>query len=132
MVGAVGELHSEPSEELASQLHAVAVALSADRAMTTDTAANVVAEGKDLIAGDFGCTNCHKFHDEGELGSAPDLTGYASRQWLEDFIRNPRDERFYGDRNDRMPAFADRSLPANQQLLSERELRLLVDWLSSN
>ncbi len=44
-------------------------------------------------------------------------------------ISDPTHERFYADRNDRMPSFAaDESEPANN-LLSPRELVLLVDWL---
>ena len=46
------------------------------------------------------------FASDGELGNAPDLTGYASREWLTAFLSNPADKRFYGDKNDRMPAFA--------------------------
>ena len=65
-----------------------------------------VAAGAALIKDQAGCTNCHHFHDEGSLGSAPDLTGYGSREWLIGMISNPEHERFYGDKNDRMPAFA--------------------------
>jgi len=83
-----------------------------------------------LLAGSVSCTDCHKFHDQGELGSAPDLTGYGSREWLLGMIDNPQHERFYsGDRNDRMPAFADDSEHPERNLLSPRELSLLVDWL---
>ena len=35
------------------------------------------------------CASCHKFHEHGELGSAPDLTGYGSREWLIGMISNP-------------------------------------------
>ena len=35
------------------------------------------------------CTDCHKFRDEGEVGSAPDLTGYGSREWLIGMIGRP-------------------------------------------
>ncbi|MEX2185280.1 MAG: cytochrome b N-terminal domain-containing protein [Pirellulales bacterium] len=79
------------------------------------------------------CVDCHKFHDNGDLGSAPDLTGYGSRQWLLDFVSNPAHKRFYeGKSNDRMPAFAaDAAKPANN-LLSRHELELIVDWLRSD
>ena len=61
-------------------------------------------------------------------GMAPDLTGYASREWLTAFISNPADERFYGDKNDRMPAFAPHpGDPANR--LSPEDLAILVSWL---
>mgnify|MGYP003343679028 CR=1 FL=1 len=33
------------------------------------------------------CTDCHKFHDT-EGGKAPDFTGYGSREWLAEFLKN--------------------------------------------
>lgn len=133
MVSSVQDLYSNAGEDdaaLKADVRAVAVALAAEAQLRGGAAdAKAVARGKELMAGDFGCTGCHKFHEEGELGSAPDLTGYASREWLEGMIRDPQGERFYGDRNDRMPAFAPHSASADRQLLNPRELRLLVDWL---
>jgi ubiquinol-cytochrome c reductase cytochrome b subunit len=81
-------------------------------------------------AGGSTCIDCHKFHGNGDLGSAPDLTGYGSRQWLIEFIGNPAHARFYeGEKNDRMPAFAvDTEKPRNN-LLTRKELELVVDWL---
>jgi ubiquinol-cytochrome c reductase cytochrome b subunit len=98
--------------------------------------AKEIDEGKELmkgklaeiIDGGMSCTDCHKFHDAGDLGAAPDLTGYMSRQWMIDFISNPADERFYGDRNDRMPAFAPHDDPQLNQL-DAKSLGLIVDWL---
>jgi ubiquinol-cytochrome c reductase cytochrome b subunit len=94
------------------------------------------AEGRELLSGglaellDSGtsCTDCHKFHESGDLGLAPDLTGYMSRQWMIEFIRNPAAERFYGDKNDRMPAFAPHDDPQLNQL-DDKSLALIVDWL---
>ena len=43
---------------------------------------------------DFGCTDCHKFHDKGKLGDAPELTGYGSPEWIAGIIRNPADDAF--------------------------------------
>lgn len=74
------------------------------------------------------CVDCHKFHDAGELGSAPDLTGYMSREWMIDFVKNPGAERFYGDKNDRMPAFAPHDDPTHNQL-DQKSIELIVDWL---
>ncbi len=34
----------------------------------------MIKAGKALIV-EKGCIDCHKFHDEGSLGPAPDLTG---------------------------------------------------------
>ena len=48
-----------------------------------------VAAGREAIVNEFACIDCHKFRDDGELGLAPDLTGYASREWLTAFISNP-------------------------------------------
>ena len=90
---------------------------------------NRVAEGREAIIHDFKCVECHKFHDDGMLGNAPDLTGYASHEWLTAFISNPSHERFYGDNNDRMPAFAANHDNPAANRLSPEELRLLVDWL---
>jgi quinol-cytochrome oxidoreductase complex cytochrome b subunit/mono/diheme cytochrome c family protein len=131
MVTAVQELHADASDDMTVQLRAVAQTLAAEAGpgRSPQDERGLVTQGRELITGELGCTNCHKFHDQGELGSAPDLTGYGSRAWLEEFIRNPRDDRFYADRNDRMPAFAPRSLPPDHHLLTDRELRLLVDWL---
>ena len=47
------------------------------------------------------CIECHDIDSEDE-GSAPDLTGYGSREWLIAFIENPEDQRFYGKKNDRI------------------------------
>jgi ubiquinol-cytochrome c reductase cytochrome b subunit len=77
----------------------------------------------------LGCIDCHKFRDLGELGTAPDLTGYASREWLLGMISNPAHERFYGDNNDRMPAFAANPDDPKSNTLSPKNLELLVDWL---
>ena len=63
------------------------------------------------------------------MGNAPDLTGYASREWLTAFISNPADKRFYGDKNDRMPAFALHPNDPTANRLSPQELAVLVSWL---
>ncbi len=90
--------------------------------------AAMIEEGRELIV-DFGCADCHKFHDQGSLGTAPDLTGYASREWTMGITRNPADRRFYGDSNDRMPAYASPDQKPEEHLLSEKEIELLTDWL---
>ncbi len=76
------------------------------------------------------CTDCHKFHSAGELGSAPDLTGYGSREWLRAFIADPQHARFYGEKgNDRMPSFALHADNPRQNLLGDHDLDMLVRWL---
>ncbi len=78
---------------------------------------------------DTACTNCHKFHDKGDIGAAPDLTGYGSYQWLKAFISDPSDDRFYGDNNDRMPEFAPHPEMPAKDLLTEHDVDMLVRWL---
>ena len=117
--------------QLRKQLALVATALAAEAGLPTgqppaDDAS--IAEGRRLLTDELGCIDCHRFHDVGELGLAPDLTGYGSAEWLLAMISNPQHERFYGDRNDRMPAFAHSQQP-EQNVLSPRQLQLLIDWL---
>ena len=111
------------------QLQKVLMALSSEAQLKSqreadqrDTAA--IAEGRTLLANDtMRCTECHQFHKPSEDTSGPDLTGYGSREWLIGIITNPKHERFYGKRNDRMPAFAA------DQILDAASLGLLADWL---
>jgi ubiquinol-cytochrome c reductase cytochrome b subunit len=69
------------------------------------------------------CTDCHQFRQPDDTATAPDLTGYGSRAWLVEFLRNPKHTRFYGERNDRMPAFGA------DDVLDEKSIGLLADWL---
>jgi ubiquinol-cytochrome c reductase cytochrome b subunit len=79
---------------------------------------------------DQACTDCHKFRDAGELGSAPDLTGYGTREWLRGFLADPQHERFYGPKgNDRMPSFAPHPEDPGKNLLTDHDLDMLVRWL---
>ena len=102
--------------------------LPAQQSVDRDAAA-VIAEGRELITGELACTDCHKFRDAGELGTGPDLTGYGSRNWLAEFVANPAHERFYGENNEGMPAFAAVPEPSPENLLSREQLLLVVDWL---
>ena len=112
-------------KKLVSQTQAIAAALSAEAARPdeADLAARDrprISEGYRLMKEAFGCTDCHRVRDQGELGSAPDLTGYGSHAWLRGMISDPNHERFYGNkRNDRMPAFLKFDDP-NGNLLSTR------------
>ena len=78
----------------------------------------------DIFYDDLACIDCHDIDSEGE-GSAPDLTGYGSRKWMIDFINNPEHERFYGKKNDRMPAYG------RDKKLSTEEIEIVVDWIRS-
>jgi ubiquinol-cytochrome c reductase cytochrome b subunit len=83
-----------------------------------------IAEGRKLIAEseNFECTQCHKWQGAGKT-KGPDLTGYGSREWMIDFVKNPAHKRFYGERNDRMPQFGEK------QLLTDQQIGMVVDWL---
>jgi len=83
-----------------------------------------------LLFEDFTCTECHKFYDRGELGTAPDLTGYGSRTWLTEFISDPKNKRFYPGSNDGMPSYHAFE-QSNKNLLTKEEIRLVAEWLSS-
>jgi ubiquinol-cytochrome c reductase cytochrome b subunit len=115
------------SAEDKAKLHAVTVALSAEAELDSQHAADLrdrelVEQGRTLLLNSgVRCTECHQFRNRDEDATAPDLTGYGSRAWLTAFVGNPAHERFYGKRNDGMPAFQDR--------LDEHSIGLVVDWL---
>ena len=118
----------------ATDIEDVAMALSAEAQLPAQVALDAAAKdrieaGRKKIAGDEGCAQCHKFHDSGDAGSAPDLTGYGSREWLLAFISNPAAARFYGEKNDRMPAFCEHEAGSLRNLLNPEQLALIVDWL---
>jgi len=135
-----GELDDEQRGKIQVALKKIAAALSAEATLPAQreldaTDAVLIAEGRALIEGGLAdllesgssCTDCHTFGEQQDIGS-PVLDGYMSRQWMIDFIRNPADERFYGEMNDRMPAFAPHSNPQLNQL-DDKTLGLIVDWL---
>jgi quinol-cytochrome oxidoreductase complex cytochrome b subunit/mono/diheme cytochrome c family protein len=117
------------SAEEKEKLNKVIAALSSEANLPSQRAADqrdtaTIAEGKKLLASEeMRCTECHKFYTKDEDATAPDLAGYGSRQWLVDFIHNPAHEHFYGERNDRMPAFG------KEQILNPATIGLIVDWL---
>ena len=117
------------SAEEQAQLRKVIAAISAEAELksqhTADIAdATIIAEGRALAAGDsMRCTECHQFHKKDEDASAPDLTGYGSREWLFSIISDPAHERHYGKRNDRMPAFG------KDEVIDAQSIGLLADWL---
>jgi ubiquinol-cytochrome c reductase cytochrome b subunit len=102
----------------------VAAALAAEATGSVSQAdSESVEEGRKILADDTACAMCHKFHDAGYEGSAPDLTGYGSQEWIEGMIANPNAARFYGHIGDeqKMPAFEGR--------LSPEEITLIAQWL---
>ena len=117
------------SPEQKDQLNKAIAALSAEAGLKSQINldqrdAALIDEGKTLLAGEvMRCTECHQFHKPDEDATAPDLTGYASRDWLIDFISNPAHARLYGKRNDRMPAFGE------DKVLDDHAIGLIADWL---
>lgn len=117
------------SAEEKQQLTTALAALSAEAKLPAQAAvesaeAARLEQGRGLLRSEaMRCTECHQFQKPDEDATAPDLTGYGSRGWMIDFIKNPAHERFYGKRNDRMPAFGQ------DNKLDERSLGLVVDWL---
>ena len=88
-------------------------------------ASEIIAKLPELIGEDgLACTDCHHFRGEGRR---PDLTGYGSRQWMIDFIKDPSHKRFYGSRNDRMPSYG--AVGERAARLSDHQIGLIVDWL---
>ncbi|MBQ7112610.1 MAG: hypothetical protein IJO06_15550, partial [Thermoguttaceae bacterium] len=72
------------------------------------------------------CTECHAFYGK-ENDHACDLRAYMSRDWIAGFIADPTQKRFYGDHNDRMPAYCPTE---GDKLMTEKEVGLLADWLA--
>jgi ubiquinol-cytochrome c reductase cytochrome b subunit len=111
------------------KLQKVITALSAEAQLKSQIeadqgASGIIEEGRRVIGTqELRCTECHQFRKKDEEANAPDLTGYGSRNWIVNLIRNPAHPAFYGKRNDRMPAFG------SEQILSEQAIFLLADWL---
>jgi ubiquinol-cytochrome c reductase cytochrome b subunit len=131
---------TELTPEQLKQRELIALALSAEAKLPAQRQIDEVAvqdgsleKGKAAVAvaiKDQACTDCHKFHDQGDLGTAPDLTGYGSAEWLRAFIADPTHDRFYRkDGNDRMPAFAPNQEDTSRNLLSNHDVDMLVRWL---
>jgi len=116
------------SAEDKANLEKILVALSAEATLPAQKEADardgtLIADGKKLITDSaLDCVECHQFHND-TPGDGPDFTGYASHAWLAEFLKNPGHDRFYGKRNDRMPAFGKTSR------LGSRDLDLLIRWL---
>ncbi len=128
----IGEVDEEEQEQMAADVEMITAALSAEAHLKSQidldaSDADKITEGRSLISEVFGCIDCHKFGDEGELGAAPDLTGYGSRQWLVDFISDPKHIRFYNELNDRMPSFAEDPVDPDRNQLDAQSIGHLVD-----
>ena len=84
-----------------------------------------IEAGRELFFEDgYSCVDCHALGDwNADDYSAPDLTGYGSREWMLGIVDNPEHERFYGSKNDRMPAFG------RDERLTRKQMETIVDWL---
>ncbi len=118
----------------------IAVALAAEAGNLPESQADKdrAEKGRAILADDTRCAQCHKFHDAGSEGSAPDLTGWGSREWLIGMISNPNAERFYGHAFDADPASNSQSMPAfgtvedpdiPSEGLSPEVIESIADWL---
>jgi hypothetical protein len=128
----LGELEGVELTKFQQKVEDVALAVASESGLPDTKIPDLdkrIAAGRELIVNEFSCTDCHKFRDTGELSIAPDLTGYASREWLTAFLSNPAAERFYRDKNDRMPAVAAHSNDPSANRLSPQELSVIVSWL---
>ena len=118
------------AEEL-KKLSAIADALSAQAKLPSQKAADdqsdavLIRKGIAYLEDDIGCIDCHAFGEPDPDADGPDLTGYGSREWMLGIVHDPAHERFYGKKNDRMPAFG-----ADGQL-THRQMELIVDWIRS-
>ena len=90
----------------------------------------IFASGK-LTQGEFdsACSDCHAMHVRGEadplsVDMFPVLTGYAGKDWLNQFISNPQAHYAGESGNNVMPGFKDQ--------LTEKELDLLVRYLTGD
>ena len=121
----------DAAEFTQDQVKQIAAALSAEAQLPAQAEADkrdtaLIESGRQFMTSETArCTECHQFRKKDEEATAPDLTGYGSREWLISIISNPRHDRFYGSKNDRMPAFGE------EKILDERAIALIADWLRS-
>lgn len=144
MQGYLSEHVAFLSDEGKGQMTKVVAALSAEAQLADqeeqdakDDSSGLLDAGRELMTvplaatddaeSEYSCVDCHKFHDEGDIG-APDLTGYGSEAWLVELIANVEHERFYESSNDRMPIFHVAPGDENNRLTIE-QIRLIARWL---
>jgi ubiquinol-cytochrome c reductase cytochrome b subunit len=119
------------SPEQSDQLRIILAGLSAEAQLNEQRNADqkdleIINKGRDLLKHGSACSDCHQFQNKDEDATGPDLTGYGSREWLIGLITNPAHIRYYGKRNDRMPAFGD------EKILDAQSIGLVADWLRND
>lgn len=116
------------SAEEKAQLDKMVMAISAEAKLPAQREADskhaaLIEEGRKLLTDiTLDCTDCHAWRAI-EGGTGPTFEGYGSAEWLREFLKNPAHDKFYGKRNDRMPAFGESSR------LSANELDMLIRWM---
>lgn len=130
MAGYVAEVLSDLDDVDKEDLGKVVAALSAEARLPAQAEmdrreAVLIRQGKELILGDFACTDCHKFDGKG-ASKGPDLTGYGSAKWLEAVISDPAQRRFYGTDNDGMPSYHATADQPSRNLLTLDQIRALA------
>ena len=128
MVGFVQDTLKNLSADKKAQVDKIIAAVSAEAHLPAQQAADQadaakIAEGRQLLRTEISCVDCHQFQQPDAGATAPDLTGYGSRDWLVSFLDDPAHPRFYGKDNDRMPSFG------KTDRLSAHDIGLLADWL---
>jgi ubiquinol-cytochrome c reductase cytochrome b subunit len=84
-----------------------------------DVTVALAKKGEELFDSE-GCASCHTLDGVGS-GLAPDLKGWASREWTSAFIRAPGSTRFFGELNE-METFDHLRLP-------EADMQAVTAWL---
>ncbi len=126
MVGWLGDHIPDTDEEKATRRHVV-LALSSQAALRSQAEADrrdsaQIALGIQYMRNTTsGCAECHNFQDVGT--DSPVLTGWASREWMVDFVNDPSHVRYFGRDNDRMPSYG------KEKSLTQREIEMVVDWI---
>jgi ubiquinol-cytochrome c reductase cytochrome b subunit len=126
MVGWLGDHMPDTDEEKAMRRNVV-LALSSQAALRSQAALDrrdsvQIAAGIGFMRNTTnGCAECHKFQDVGT--DSPELSGWASREWMVSFVTDPSHPRFFGRDNDRMPSYGP------EKSLTQREIEMVVDWI---
>lgn len=119
--------HIPEGEDEVTMRQNVVLALSAQAKLSSQAEVDVrdsarIALGTAFIRNtDYGCASCHTFEDVGT--DSPDLTGWASRDWMIAFVNDPAHPRFFGRDNDRMPSYGV------EKSLTQKEIEMVVDWI---
>ncbi|WP_291156969.1 cytochrome b N-terminal domain-containing protein [Gemmatimonas sp. UBA7669] len=119
--------HIPEGEDEVTMRQNVVLALSAQAKLPSQAEVDVrdsarIALGTAFIRNtDYGCASCHTFEDVGT--DSPDLTGWASRDWMIAFVNDPAHPRFFGRDNDRMPSYGV------EKSLTQKEIEMVVDWI---